>query len=93
MKNWQLKKLLPQKIDWVSVDKVTSNSYQEVLVVTHKHTEKDWSIAFGWIEPNRDYTDFKVVIKPLGLSKHYPDIQISKRDILLIGLIHPNYGV
>lgn len=84
-------KFLPKEIRWISVFKCSYSSYQEVLVVTHKHNAMDWQIDFGWIEPILNYTDFKIMKKRGGLSSHYPDMEVQKHDIIAIGIIK-NYG-
>lgn len=81
-------------VKWITVDELasqTSYSYQEVLIVTNKHGVRDWMIVFGWIEPTDNYTSFKLMSKPAGLSVHYPDVEIPLRDVIMIGTIR-NYG-
>ena len=82
---------LPQKIEWVSVDTLSPSSYREILIVTHKHSVRDWHIIHGWIEPIEQYSDFKIMAKPNGLGSHYPDVEIPKSEIISVGIFR-QYG-
>lgn len=85
---------LPQKIRWVDISDIEAQgtfSYRECLIVTHKHSVRDWFIVHGWIHPIDDYKDFKVMAKTFGLPSSYPDVEISKQEIIKIGFVQ-SYG-
>lgn len=82
---------LPKSIKWIPVSEISSHSYQEVLIALHKHSARDWFIVHGWVEPNHQYTDFKIMAKTTGLSSLYPEVEIPKSEILAIGVFQ-SYG-
>ena len=85
------KKTFP-KLKWVDVSELSPSGYREILVMLHKHNARDWQVIHGWVEPINDYTDFKIMAKPAGLSSHYPDIEIPVSEILKVGIVYPTYG-
>ena len=87
-------KFLPkslQYLKWQSPYTLSSNSYKQLLILTHKHGYSDWCINSGWLEPTNNYTDYKIYAKPNGLSKNYPDVLLKLNEIIAVYVIE-NYG-
>jgi len=82
---------IPHAIEWVPVNSLSSGSYREILILTHKHSMQDWRIIHGWIDPNDGYTNFRIMGKSNGIGKSYPDVEIPKNEIIAVG-IFPHYG-
>jgi len=75
-------RFLPHNINWVSPYDLSSESYQPVLVATHKHSHMDWHIEFGAVNPIENYTNYKIMVG---------NREIPKAEILAIGIIK-QYG-
>jgi len=82
---------LPKNIEWVDPYTLSSNSYEEILIAKHKHSSRDWTIVFGWIQPIEDYTSYKIFAKEMGLPNSYPESEVPKDEIIAVGIFR-KYG-
>ena len=93
--NELLIKLSPTELNWISIrefrgcqDKLfpKSYSYHTILIATEKHGN-DLVVNVGCVQPNDDYTDFKIYSKRSGVTRAAPDFEEDLDNIVAIAII------